>query len=102
MKKLILSSVLGLAALFAVMLFNYGTNDVHAENGQAVFSGVNLSCEGCELQVRDALQNIVGIQDFHLDSQKGLITVSYNEAVMKPEWVEKSLESFGFHSIELE
>jgi copper chaperone CopZ len=73
------------------------TNEVTAEKVTVAFTGVNMSCNGCETQVEGALSKIIGIKDTNINPAEKLVSVTFSTKVMKAEWIENSLNAAGFH-----
>ncbi|TLS35068.1 heavy-metal-associated domain-containing protein [Pseudalkalibacillus caeni] len=85
-----------IAFLAAGILIN-NNQDALADDGRVIFSGVDLSCDGCQSQMETSLDKIIGIQNYEIDAESKSVTVWFDNEVMKPEWINKSLEAAGFY-----
>ncbi|TCP24865.1 copper chaperone CopZ [Scopulibacillus darangshiensis] len=86
------ASLLGLGVFFGLE----HSHNTQATSDETVFTGVNLSCSGCEEKMENALSKIIGIKDYKMNPEKKTVTVVFNHRIMQPEWIEQSLKAAGF------
>lgn len=101
MNKLTIIFTAVMITLF-VVFFDGEKEDAKAGDGKVVYTGVDLSCDDCEQQLEDALNNIIGIEDYEVNEEDKTITVWFDAERMKADWIEKSLEASGFTEVEAE
>jgi hypothetical protein len=88
LKKVIFFGVAAVVALVSIFSLDDKQQDVHAETDEMVLSDISLS----EAELSGALDNIIGIDSYSVNSEAETVTIIYNPAIMQPEWIEKSFE----------
>jgi copper chaperone CopZ len=72
------------------------TDQTYAEEGKAVFTGIDLDCAGCKDHLEKTLNNLLGIQHYEIHPDKQSVTVFFDENQTKAEWISKAFISAGF------
>lgn len=93
--------IMTIAIVIGAVFFIIDSEYSQADEGKVVFSSNDFTCTGCEQKLETALENIIGIEEFTINKEANEVTIYYDETMMKPKWIEKSLEASGFSGIEL-
>jgi copper chaperone CopZ len=72
------------------------SDKTYAEEGKAVFTGIELDCAGCKDHLEKTLNNLLGIQHYDIQAEKDTVTVFFDENQMKAKWITKAFISAGF------
>lgn len=101
MKKAYIVGILAASIIVILFIsFNNDTENVYAGSDTVIFSGIDTSCTDCQAKLDVALQNILGIEEYTINKDDATLTITFDPAQMKPEWISKSLEASGFEADE--
>ncbi|MBO8173126.1 MAG: heavy-metal-associated domain-containing protein [Bacillaceae bacterium] len=95
-KTLIFAAGFLIIALIALQINTSNISSTEEKQETVLFQGVDVSCDGCEDKLHQAMENIIGIQQYQLDPPAGELTVTYETDDMQAEWIKNSLEAAGF------
>lgn len=56
----------------------------------------DMSCAHCKAAVEGSLNAIEGVESSNADFEKGVVGVSYDEARVNPEDLERAIQSAGY------
>ena len=56
----------------------------------------DMSCAHCKAAVEGSLNAIEGVERSNADFEKGVVGISYDESRVKPEDLERAVESAGY------
>lgn len=93
--------ILIIGFFIGVTFFLFNGKDSQADEGKIVFTGEDFACDSCQEKLKTVFNNMIGIENFIINEKQNEMTVFYDETVMQPEWIEKSLEASGFINAEL-
>lgn len=100
-----LKKALIVVALVVVVFGVYQIFDTDkASDGKVTvaFTGIDTSCDGCQVHVKGALSKIIGVKSMHINPAKDLVRVTFNSKVMKADWIAHSLKSAGFKADDID
>jgi copper chaperone CopZ len=99
MKKAYIVGILAVSIIFILFAsFNNDTENVYADTDTVIFTGIDTSCTDCKAKVDEAMQNILGIENYVINQEDDSLTITFDPSQMKPEWISKSLEASGFNA----
>lgn len=98
LRKGSLVAIICVAVVAASLVFLQEKHSTYAKKptGEVTFTGINFSSDTSKQKFDKALGNIIGINKYELDPGHKSVTVFFDDKIMQPEWIEKSLESDGF------
>jgi len=90
--------IIALALGAAFVLAKSGpVQKTQAGEGKVTFSGVKLTNPQVQEKLTVTLNNLIGIDHYSLNPKQNSVTVSFDYESMRAAWIEKALESAGFH-----
>jgi hypothetical protein len=93
---LVLIIALALGAAF-VLAKAAPVQKTHAGEGKVTFSGMELKNPKVQEKLNETLNNLIGIDTYSLNPKQNSVTVTFDYESMRASWIEKALESAGFH-----
>jgi hypothetical protein len=97
-RKSLLVFIIAIALGAAFVLAKFGpVQKTQAGEGKVTFSGIELSNPKVHAKLSDTLNHLIGIDNYSLNPKQNSVTVSFDYESMRAAWIEKALESAGFH-----
>lgn len=67
----------------------------HAGDNEATFYHLHLNAPERKQKVKDALHNLIGINQIVYHPKQDSVTVTFDYETMRREWIERAFESVG-------
>jgi copper chaperone CopZ len=87
-----------LAAAIGTFLPQAMTGLVEGAPDETTYQFINLGLHSPEAreQVEEVLSNVIGISKVSIDPNTDQVTITFDQEIMKAEWISKTLDSQGF------